>query len=149
MQSADVRISPGDAERDSEASYSRRRLRQPYAVLGRCLEKARVTAIGGGSEHAVTCAVGVEGYVGGRKNGILRFGPEGDSVRRGRIFVGPFHCVARTNRDDRWRHAGRVGVHYSDRYAERGLFQRLMDRLLSIAPGQTSFQPMLATPLRS
>ena len=48
-----------------------------------------------------------------------------------------------------WRHAGRVGVHYSDQYAERGLFQRLMDRLLSIAPGQTSFQPVLATPLRS
>ena len=48
-----------------------------------------------------------------------------------------------------WRHAGRVGVHYRDQYAERGLFQRLMDRLLSLAPGQTSFPPVLATPLRS
>jgi hypothetical protein len=28
-----------------------------------------------------------------------------------------------------WRHAGRVGISYSDQYAERGLFQRLMDRL--------------------
>jgi|SRR5208283_1876223 len=48
-----------------------------------------------------------------------------------------------------WRHAGRVGVHYSDQYAERRLFERLMDRLLSIAPGQSNFQPVLATPLRS
>jgi hypothetical protein len=35
-----------------------------------------------------------------------------------------------------WRHAGRVGVSYSDQYPERGVFQRLMERLRSIAPGQ-------------
>jgi Transposase DDE domain group 1 len=48
-----------------------------------------------------------------------------------------------------WRHAGRVGVSYSDQYAERGLLQRLMDRLRNIAPGEPQFQPVLATPLRS
>jgi hypothetical protein len=48
-----------------------------------------------------------------------------------------------------WRHAGRVGVSYSDQYAERGLFQRLMDRLRNIAPGEASFPPVLLTPLRS
>jgi hypothetical protein len=48
-----------------------------------------------------------------------------------------------------WRHAGRVGISYSDQYAERGLFQRLMDRLRSIAPNQERFQPVLASALRS
>ena len=48
-----------------------------------------------------------------------------------------------------WRHAGRVGVSYSDQYAERGLFQRLMDRLRTIAPGEANFLPVLVTPLRS
>jgi hypothetical protein len=47
-----------------------------------------------------------------------------------------------------WRHAGRVGVSYSDQYPERGLFQRLMERLRSIAPGQRGFRPVLATALR-
>src|SRR5208337_1136928 len=31
-----------------------------------------------------------------------------------------------------WRHAGRVGISYSDQYQERGLFQRLMNRLRDI-----------------
>lgn len=48
-----------------------------------------------------------------------------------------------------WRHAGRVGVSYSDHYAERALFQRLMDRLRSITAGGASFSPVLATALRS
>jgi len=47
-----------------------------------------------------------------------------------------------------WRHAGRVGVSYSDRYAERGLFQRLMDRLRTIASGEANLAPVLLTPLR-
>ena len=47
-----------------------------------------------------------------------------------------------------WRHAGRVGVSYSDQYAERGILQRLMERLRSIAPGERGFQPVLATALR-
>ena len=101
VQSTDIGINPGLSERDSEASYSRRRLREPRAVLGSSLEKARVHTIGRGIEHAVACPVRVDGYVGGRRNQILRLGPEGDCVRRGRIFVGPFHCVARTNRDSR------------------------------------------------
>jgi hypothetical protein len=47
-----------------------------------------------------------------------------------------------------WRHAGRVGVSYSDQYAERGLFQRLMERLRSIAPSERGFQPVLTIALR-
>jgi Transposase DDE domain group 1 len=48
-----------------------------------------------------------------------------------------------------WRHAGRVGVSYSDQYAERGLFQRLLGRLRNIVPAQSDFKPVLLTPLRS
>jgi Transposase DDE domain group 1 len=47
-----------------------------------------------------------------------------------------------------WRHAGRVGISYSDHYAERGLFQRLMDRLRKIASRQEKSQPVLATALQ-
>ena len=48
-----------------------------------------------------------------------------------------------------WTHAGRVGISYSDQYAERGLFQRLMQRLRAIAVGTASFLPVLAKPLRA
>ena len=44
-----------------------------------------------------------------------------------------------------WRHAGRVGVSYSDHYEEKGLFQRLLERLRSIAPGGEGFLPVLQT----
>jgi hypothetical protein len=47
-----------------------------------------------------------------------------------------------------WRHSGRVGISYSDQYPERGLFQRLMDRLRKIVSRQEKFQPVLATALR-
>ena len=47
-----------------------------------------------------------------------------------------------------WRHAGRVGVSYSDHYQERGAFQRLMDRLGGIARGAHGFTPVVATALR-
>jgi hypothetical protein len=43
-----------------------------------------------------------------------------------------------------WRHAGRTGVSYSDHYAEKGLFGRLMDRLRRIMPRGGSFAPVLA-----
>jgi hypothetical protein len=43
---------------------------------------------------------------------------------------------------------GNVGISYSDQYAERGLFQRLMDRLRKIASRQEKFQPVLATALQ-
>jgi hypothetical protein len=32
-----------------------------------------------------------------------------------------------------WRHAGRVGISYSDHYAEQSVFDRLMMRLRSVA----------------
>jgi hypothetical protein len=48
-----------------------------------------------------------------------------------------------------WRHAGRVGISYSDQYAERGLFQRLMNRLRRIVPSAGKFQPVLVGVLRS
>ena len=41
-----------------------------------------------------------------------------------------------------WRHAGRVGVSYSDHYAEQGIFRRRMDRLRSIAPDGPRFGPV-------
>jgi len=47
-----------------------------------------------------------------------------------------------------WRHAGRVGISYSDQYPERGLLQRLMDRLRKIASSQGKFRPVLASALR-
>jgi Transposase DDE domain group 1 len=47
-----------------------------------------------------------------------------------------------------WRHAGRVGVSYSDHYAEQGIFRRLMDRLRAITCERERFQPVLATALR-
>jgi hypothetical protein len=46
-----------------------------------------------------------------------------------------------------WKHSGRVGISYSDQYAERGLFHRLMKRLRQIATGPVGFLPVLATPL--
>jgi hypothetical protein len=44
-----------------------------------------------------------------------------------------------------WRHAGRVGVSYSDHYEDKGIFQRLMDRLRKIAPEGETFLPVLQT----
>jgi hypothetical protein len=46
-----------------------------------------------------------------------------------------------------WKHSGRVGISYSDQYAERGLLQRLMKRLREIAAGPAGFLPVLATSL--
>jgi hypothetical protein len=47
-----------------------------------------------------------------------------------------------------WRHAGRVGVSYSDHYEERGLLDRLMHRLRSITRTACGFAPVIATALR-
>lgn len=47
-----------------------------------------------------------------------------------------------------WRHAGRTGVSYSDQYEERGLLQRLMDRLRAIRPPGSGFAPVLAVALQ-
>jgi hypothetical protein len=46
-----------------------------------------------------------------------------------------------------WRHAGRVGVSYSDHYAEQGIFHRLMERLRMIASDGPPFAPVVATAL--
>jgi hypothetical protein len=46
------------------------------------------------------------------------------------------------------RHAGRVGVSYSDHDAKQGLFRRLMNRLRAIASDWQRFAPVLATALR-
>lgn len=47
-----------------------------------------------------------------------------------------------------WRHAGRVGVSYSDHYEEKGVFERLMNRLRAIVPRASGFAPVIATALR-
>jgi len=47
-----------------------------------------------------------------------------------------------------WRHAGRTGVSYSDHYEEKGVFQRLMDRLRRIAPRANGYAPVLVPALR-
>jgi len=47
-----------------------------------------------------------------------------------------------------WRHAGRVGVSYSDHYEEKAIFCRLLERLRAIAQDAVRpFSPVLATPL--
>src|ERR1035438_9165624 len=47
-----------------------------------------------------------------------------------------------------WRHAGRVGVSYSDHYAEKGILERLMNRLRAIIEGPKGFAPVIASALR-
>jgi hypothetical protein len=47
-----------------------------------------------------------------------------------------------------WRHAGRVGVSYSDHYEEKGIFERLMERLRRIAPRGTGYAPVMMPALR-
>jgi hypothetical protein len=46
-----------------------------------------------------------------------------------------------------WRHAGRVGVSYSDHYQEKSAFQQLMDRLRKVARGPDGFTPVRRAPL--
>ena len=47
-----------------------------------------------------------------------------------------------------WRHAGRTGVSYSDHYEEKGLFQRLMDRLRKIVPLGAGYAPVMTPALK-
>lgn len=47
-----------------------------------------------------------------------------------------------------WRHAGRTGISYSDRYEEKTTFQRLMTRLRNIASRPSGFIPVIAAALR-
>ena len=48
-----------------------------------------------------------------------------------------------------WRHAGRVGVNYSDHYQEKGAFQQFMDRLRKVACRPDGFATILSVPLRA
>jgi hypothetical protein len=41
-----------------------------------------------------------------------------------------------------------VGVSYSDHYADKSLFQRLMERLRAIAVTENGFAPVIAAALR-
>ena len=47
-----------------------------------------------------------------------------------------------------WRHAGRTGVSYSDHYDEKGLFERLMDRLRRITQRAEGYAPVMVPALR-
>ena len=47
-----------------------------------------------------------------------------------------------------WRHAGRTGVSYSDHYEEKGVFERLMDRLRRIALRGAGYAPVMVPALR-
>jgi hypothetical protein len=48
-----------------------------------------------------------------------------------------------------WRHAGRVGISFSDHYPDQALLNRLIERLRSIVPKADRFGAVLTTPLRS
>ena len=47
-----------------------------------------------------------------------------------------------------WRHAGRTGISYSDHYEEKGVFERLMDRLRRITPRAMGYAPVMVPALR-
>jgi hypothetical protein len=47
-----------------------------------------------------------------------------------------------------WRHAGRTGVSYSDHYEEKGILERLMDRLRRIEPRGHGYAPVMVPALR-
>jgi hypothetical protein len=47
-----------------------------------------------------------------------------------------------------WSHAGRTGVSYGDHYEEKGLFERLMNRLRSIAPRGQGYAPVMQPALK-
>jgi hypothetical protein len=46
-----------------------------------------------------------------------------------------------------WRHAGRTGISYSDHYEERGILQRLMERLRAVTTAVPNPVPVIANAL--
>jgi hypothetical protein len=46
-----------------------------------------------------------------------------------------------------WRHAGRTGISYADHYEEKGIFNRLMQRLRAIATRAGSYGVVIQTAL--
>lgn len=47
-----------------------------------------------------------------------------------------------------WRHAGQVGISYTDHYSEQSVFNRLMMRLRSVAANPKGFLPVIPAALR-
>jgi hypothetical protein len=47
-----------------------------------------------------------------------------------------------------WRHAGRTGISYSDHYEEKGVFERLLNRLRKIVPRGQGYVPVMQPALR-
>jgi hypothetical protein len=47
-----------------------------------------------------------------------------------------------------WRHAGRTGVSYSDHYEEKGVFERLMNRIRKTEPRGSGYAPVMLPALR-
>ena len=47
-----------------------------------------------------------------------------------------------------WKHAGRTGISYSQNYEEKGLFDRLMERLRAVVPVGGSFAPVIPVALK-
>ena len=78
--------------------------------------------------------------------------PTGTSKSRA-CFPVPFSAwVTSTKRywvtlGERRRHAGRTGVSYSDHYEEKGVFERLMNRLRKIVPHAQGYAPVMVPAL--
>ena len=47
-----------------------------------------------------------------------------------------------------WKHAGRTGISYSENYEEKGLLDRLMERLRAVVPVEGSFAPVVPVALK-
>ena len=67
---------------------------------------------------------------------------DGAGLLRG-LFAAALPVPGRAHLASCWR----VGVSYSDHYQEKDAFQRLTERLRSVARGPDGFAPVLATPL--